>query len=411
MLIVPSTYGVLSATSVNTIRGNTPTFTGKSGANKLGFKVGGTTYSQGLGNIDSNTIKEFNAGLKLSDFIVTSLTVSDFSPANDYADADGDTAHPTTPFEMGARIFEWIDSNNRVIPIAKYNQTLGCGSGLNLPLTLKITLPNVKVRSRYGHPNESTPTDLVKMYKIGTATGICFAKPGSLYWYNGFSDSPNRNPTQGGGYNSLHFDPANGFKVSANPKFPTTGFPKAYFYLIMTSNASDYTFTSNAEPAVTVGSDGKVTLNSKPSGAVTITAVFKSDTSKVHRYMFDPRSVWVVPKLNPTASDRYTYANAKTACGGVNKVPTRAHLTNSPLNNLAVGGTIVSNYYTRAIGGGIFGEWGETSSINYFGSNWARDYYWTRDQWSSSSQFYVSSTYGYIYYYPASYSAFLACLE
>ncbi|XKM14091.1 hypothetical protein RCS94_02700 [Orbaceae bacterium ac157xtp] len=306
-------------------------------------------------------------------------------------------------FSMDTRMFEWIDSNNNVILPSNYSQTLGCGSGLNLPLTLKITLPNIKVHSWYGNPNESLETNLVKTYKIGTM-GICFAKPNSLDWWG--SEKPSS--TEGGGYTS-DFDPVNGFKVSANPKFPTTGFSGAEFTLVMIGNPTDYTFTHNGGSAVTVdGTTGKVTLNSKPSGPVTIEARYNNapPTAQPDEYTFDPRTVWVVPK----GFARMTYETTKTECGtgvidGVAntlKIPTRVQLTNSPLNNLGMGEMIITNYYTRAVGGGVFGEWGLTSGLiassNYPDSQWNSSNYWTRDPWSSSVQFGVNSRNGFIYY-------------
>ncbi|XKM14581.1 hypothetical protein RCS94_05240 [Orbaceae bacterium ac157xtp] len=422
-MIVPSSYGALSATSANTIKGSAPWFTGQSGAKKLGFVVNGTPYSESLNNINPTDIKEFNAGLKLSDFTITNLTASDFSPTADYADADGDLAHPTAAFSMSQRTFEWIESNNHLISSSNYNQTLGCGSGLNLPLTLRITLPNVKVKSRYGNPSESIPTSLVQEYKIGTATGICFAQPnamkvnpsynwigytnsaGTSWSWNGGSITPHQD--NGGGYDPAQFDPIWGFKASASPKFPTTGFPGASFNLIMTSNATDYTFTHNAGSAVTIGTDGKVTLNSKPSGPVTITARFNG-TSQTHTYTFDPRTVWVVPK-----SGSRNYASAVSACGGANKIPTRAQLTNSPRKTAPQNWSYVANYHTRKVDGSLFSEWGYTENSTYPGSQWADNHYWTREPWSSSGQFLVHSSFGRVtwFYTGTSAGLYVACVK
>ncbi|XKM14143.1 hypothetical protein RCS94_02960 [Orbaceae bacterium ac157xtp] len=433
MLIAPSSYGALSATSANTIQGSRPGFAGHSGAKKLGFKIGNTTYSESEGNLSpssSGVINYFNAGLTLNDFNVTSLTASDFSPANDYADADGDVAHPTTPFSMSPRTFEWRDSAGALIPTADYNKTLGCGSNLNLPLKLKITLPDVKVKSRYGNPSESIPTPLVQEYKIGTATGICFAKPNqmivdpshtwfdvrSLSWNSG---NPTPDTTVGGGYSS-DFDPVNGFKASLTTKFPTTGFPKASFTLIMVGNASNYTFSVLkpdgsllTDGSVTVDTTGKVTLNSKPSGAVTIQAIFKNDTSQVHSYTFNPTTVWVVPKLNPADYFRtYNYAEAITQCGVESKIPSRAELTNSPYKTGYEGVSIPTNAFTRAVGGGVFGEWGWTDSTTYPGSQWYSSInspYWTREAYSSSYRFFVRTA-GSVNYYNVD-SGYVACLR
>ncbi|XKM12833.1 hypothetical protein RCS94_07320 [Orbaceae bacterium ac157xtp] len=405
-MIAPSSYGALSATSENTIQGSRPTFTNTSGAKKLGFKIDDITYSESEGNLSSSpsVVNYLNAGLTLRDFKVLNLTTNDFDPSTDYYDADGDEAHPTAAFLMSPSTYEWRDRTGALVPSTKYNETLGCGNtSLKLPLTLKIRLPNVKVRSRYGNPSESFSTELVQEYKIGTTTGICFAKPGSLYWEDSFSGSPNRNPTYGGGYHSAEFDPNNGFRSSLSPKFPTTGFPGAHFYLVMTSNAGDYTFTHNGGTAVTVGTDGKVTLNRKPSGAVTIKAKYRN-TSQIHEYTFDPRTVWVAPK-----SSYVPYANAKVVCGGESNIPSRAQLTNSPLT----GGSHVYNTYTRAVDGSLFGEWGWTTNSYYPGSQWVHSLYWTREPWSSSTQFVVDSSGGYVnwYYTSTSVSCYVACLE
>ncbi|XKM12755.1 hypothetical protein RCS94_06920 [Orbaceae bacterium ac157xtp] len=434
-MIAPSSYGALSATSANTIQGSAPWFTGQSGAKKLGFIVDGISYSEAndaydaVTNPDKDKIisgvqKNFNAGLKLSDFVVTGLTANDFSLTTDYYDADGDTGYTlaTDAFSMGSVTYDWyqgntkLDKNNSTV----MNQTLGCGSGLSLPLTLKVKLPSVKVKSRYGNPKESGETDLVQEYKIGSESGICFAKPNQMIvrpnntWggWNGSSfpwNSGSSTPTSAGGGYSPDFDPVNGFKASASTKFPTTGFPKASFTLIMTSNANDYTFSSNSL-AVTVDTTGKVTLNSKPTGAVTIKAVYKNDTSQVHNYTFNPTSVWMKSK----GSTKYTYANAKTACGGESRIPTRADFTNSPQISHPGGTSIPSNAYTRAVGGGVFGEWGWTDTTSYPGSQWGSSsgwyWHWTRAPWSTSGgQFQVNSNGGSVGYgYSTSY---VACLE
>ncbi|XKM14055.1 hypothetical protein RCS94_02515 [Orbaceae bacterium ac157xtp] len=428
-MIVPSSYGALSATSANTIQGSRPGFTAQSGAKRLGFKIANTTYSESEGNLSpssSGVINYLNAGLRLDEFDVTNLTASDFSLTTDYYDSDGDTGYPTAAdtFSMGSVTYDWYENGkdpDNDAPISVTDQTLGCGSSLSLPLTLRITLPDVKVRSRYGNPDESIPTDLVQEYKIGTASGICFAKPNQMIVYPGYTwlalngstfawNSGSSTPTaSGGGGYSADFDPVNGFKANANPKFPTTGFPKASFTLIMTSNASDYTFrvlkpdgSLLTDGSVTVGTDGKVTLNSKPTEPVTIEATFNG---QVHTYTFDPRTVWVVP--NPT---KMSYASAVSACGGTDRIPTRAHLTNSPQINHPGGISIPDNRYTRAVGGGVLGEWGTTSST-YPGSQWVAKHLWTRDPYSATGQFVIAASGGYVHWYNISKAYNVACLE
>ncbi|XKM13301.1 hypothetical protein RCS94_09785 [Orbaceae bacterium ac157xtp] len=421
-MIAPSSYGVLSATSANTIQGSRPGFASQSGAKRLGFKIGNTKYSESEGNLSpssSGVINYLNAGLSLNNFQIMNLTATDFSPTADYADADGDDPHPTAAFTMSPSTYEWIDRTGASIPNSKYNETLGCGNtSLNLPLTLRITLPNVKVKSRYGNPSESIPTSLVQEYKIGTAAGICFAKPNAMIarpnntwlgwdsntWTWGWNSGSSTGA--GGGKYLFGFDPVNGFKASLNPKFPTTGFPGAEFTLIMTSNASDYTFSSN-NSAVEVDTTGKVTLNSKPSGAVTIKAIYKNDTNQVHYYTFDPRTVWVAP--NPTLM---TYTSAKSACGGESKIPSRAQLTNSPMKTGYEGVfPIPANYYTRIVGEGVLGEWGWVDATSYPGSQWVYNWYWTRDSYSSAyEQFRVFPGTGKVDYSHVSISYYVACL-
>ncbi|XKM13056.1 hypothetical protein RCS94_08480 [Orbaceae bacterium ac157xtp] len=409
MLIVSNSYGALSATSANTIKGSAPTFTGQSGANKLGFKVGSTLYSEGEGNIAGGTVKIFDKDLKLNEFEVQSLTMNDFTVVNDYYDADGDAEHPTTPFTVGSVSYKWYESNGD--EITNYTKMVGC-SGLRHPLTLKISLP-AQAHSMYGNPRSSSSVPLTKEYQISTTSGICFARPRSLNWESTYGISGS--PTYGGGYNPAQFVSGYGFKADLATKFPTTGFPGAEFTLEMTSNASDWTFTHNGGSAVTVDTNGKVTLNSKPSGPVTIKAKLNG-TSKVHKYTFDPRSIWLVPKVNSANSGggypySYTYAKAKAVCGGESKIPSRAQLTNSPQNNAPQGWSENYNYYARAIGGGVFSEWGDTTVSYYPRSSWVGYWYWTRDAHSSNRQFFVLVTYGRIGRMDISRSFYVACLE
>ncbi|XKM14427.1 hypothetical protein RCS94_04440 [Orbaceae bacterium ac157xtp] len=385
MLIAPNSYGALSATSANTIKGSAPSFTGQSGANKLGFKVGSILYSEREGNIVGGTEKIFEPSLRLNEFEVQSLTVNDFRVSTDYYDADGDDAHPTTPFTVGSLIYNWYDRNGT--EITDYTKMVGC-SGLSHPLTLKISLP-AQAHSMYGDPKESSSVPLTKEYKITTVSGICFAKPNSMWDFGGIITP------SGGGY-TKDFVPDYGFKATpiiSTLKFPTTGFPGAQFKLIMTGNASNYTFSSNTSAVVvdnTVANAGTVTLNSKPSKPVTIKVKLNNSSPVIeHEYTFDPRTVWVVPK------GFMNYASAKSTCGA-SRIPARAQLTNSPSNTGAV--IISQNSATRAIGGGIFGEWGDTTSISYPNSSWAsfREYYWTKEAYSSTYQFVVNNERGFV---------------
>ncbi|XKM12868.1 hypothetical protein RCS94_07495 [Orbaceae bacterium ac157xtp] len=426
-MIAPSSYGALSATSANTIQGHKPGFTGQSGAKKLGFKVGNISYSEanlvlGGSNTDKDKIvpgtpREFERTLKLNEFSVQGLTVSDFTVATDYFDADGDGAANPAFTVVGGVSHKWFDGNGD--EITDENKMVGC-SGLSQPLTLKINLA-AQSHSKYGDPRDSDPAGLVQSYQIKSPSGICFAQPnamkvspstnwmgytnsaGTSFSWNGGSITPHQD--NGGGYDPAHFDPTWGFKASLGTKFPTTGFPGASFNLIMTSNANDYTFTHDGGSAVTIGTDGKVTLNSKPSGPVTIKAKFNA-TSQIHEYTFDPRTVWVVPKPNSM-----NYASAVSTCGLAN-MPTRAQLTNSPRKTAPQNWSYIANVYTRKVDGSLFSEWGNTNSSTYPGSQWNYSYYWTRAPWSTSTQFSVGSNIGHVYYLSTTSTSYhVACLE
>ncbi|XKM13031.1 hypothetical protein RCS94_08355 [Orbaceae bacterium ac157xtp] len=407
-MIVPSSYGALSATSANVIQGHIPGFSGQSGAKKLGFKVNGVEYSEGNRNINSNTAKEFDPSLKLSDFQIRSLNVSDFNIATDYYDSDGDVADPNTPFSIGGVTYEWKDGYG--VKIDDMTKTIGC-SQLRMPLKLTITLNNVQVHSKYGVPKDSGNTLLTQSYQIvPSAGGICFVRPNSMKVYPGkqwLSDAgrwniggSNISSVYGGGYSSDFIVVTNsqgnvidgGFNPNAYQKFPTTGFQGAIFQLVMSGSQTDYTYNISASPSgsVTVDSSGNIKLNSKPYGSVTVSATLRSDSSKQYVYTFNPTSVWIVPKLG-----LYEYWDGVALCGGQGNLPSRSELTNSP-GIYATNQTWQSkNYYTRAIGGGVFAEWGITNASSYPGFIGAGSY-WTRDPWSSVVSFSVNPENGFV---------------
>ncbi|XKM13586.1 Ig-like domain-containing protein [Orbaceae bacterium ac157xtp] len=348
--------------------------------------------------------------MKLSEFRVQGLVATDFTIDDDYYDADGDgAANPA--FTIGGLSHKWFDGNG--VEITDENKMVGC-SGFRQPLTLKINLA-AQSHSRYGNPRDSDPAGLEQSYQIKTTSGICYARPNQMNVYpqkawigknkrggwtwNGSNSTVD--PAYGGGYSSDFVVISNsvsssgivnvtdgGFKPNASRNFPTTGFPKASFNLVVTGSPSDWTFSSNGGSAVTVNSNGKVTLNSKPSGAVTITAT-ENATGQGHSYTFN-LALWVVPKGN------MLYANAKTTCGGAYKIPSRAQLTNSAGRRMTSSNYQFTNGYTRKVDGSVFGEWGFIDSTTYPGSQWdsSAQYYWTRDARSPDEQFIVGSGYG-----------------
>ncbi|XKM14067.1 hypothetical protein RCS94_02575 [Orbaceae bacterium ac157xtp] len=397
-------HAALSAVSMNVIEGRAPVFKGYSGADKLGFTVRETKYSEAIGNIKGDVEEVFEPSLRLNEFEINTLISNDFNIETDYYDEDGDEPHSMAPFTMGVLSYEWIERDGT--KITDLNKMVGC-SGLSLPLKLKITLPKVQAQSMYGLPKYSESVTLTKEYKITTKTGICFAKPnstdvhasyqwanvsGGAWDWNGRNTAPNI--IFGGGYNS-DYEPNYGFRASAVTKFPTTGFVGGKFQLVMVGLQTDYTFTRIANPSssVTVDANGYVTLNSKPSGPVTIRARLNADSSIVHDYVFNPTKVWAIPKLGYG-----DYEWAKIECGTESAILTRVELSNSPQKTATNLTLQYPNAHTRAINGGVFGEWGHTDNDSYPASQWGNFWYWTKDEYTDSAQFIVYSDVGPIHW-------------
>lgn len=396
---------ILPGITSNKIKGNAPIFISNKAKDNLGFTINGTFYSDKLGNLP----QFFNKNLTINDFKVKTVTNSDFSPLNDYYDdKDGDEAQTSGngTFSIGTITFKWKDNSGRVIPKSDYTKTIGCGSNFSMPLNLEITVSDIQAHSEYGIPKDSDLNKLIKTYQISPKSEICFAKPNQMIvnnqqtwaspyivqqkdgktdcdlvnngdFYKGWNKAGTeyRNKTCGGGYNHSVFDPQNGFYASANPKFPTTGFPGAKFQLIMTGTQTDWEFSVNVNPegSVTVDPYGNVELNSKPNGIVTVLAKFKQDSNIVHTYNFNPTKTWVIPQ----GENFNTFAQAVTLCNGEINLPTRAEMTNSP-NAPASWTTLPLEWdvFTRTINEGLLNEWGTVNDINYPNSKWSRNYYW-----------------------------------
>ncbi|OCG19104.1 hypothetical protein A9G24_11075 [Gilliamella sp. App6-5] len=405
----------MSTVTANSIKGNAPIFISNFSENNLGFTVRDTFYSEQLNNIPTF----FDKNLTLNDFIIKIPTIDELklSPTKNYYDEDGDKGKTSEQgtFSFGSINFKWFDNAEQEIEKSQYNKAIGCGSGFQMPLKLAITLSDVQVHSEYGVPKDSESSHLTKIYQINTDSAICFAKPnqmivnnnqtwGSPYHFtqNGKTDcaligyenidssviDPNRGSKGwnkpgteyrdslcGGGYDHSVFDPINGFYASANPKFPTTGFPGAQFQLLMTGAQTDWTYSVNATPtgSVTVDKNGMVFLNSKPNGSVTISAKFKPNQNIVHTYTFNPTKTWVVPQ----GEVLYSFEQAKVACHGEQNLPTRAEMSNSPNASATwIENPLTWDLFTRAINQGLLSEWGMADDINYPNSRWSHKYYW-----------------------------------
>ena len=399
-IILPCAYG-LSSFTVNVIQGNSPKVVNlKTASDKLGFTVNGVFYSESTGNIKEGEIKEFDGNLDLNQFIVKQYNYQTLDNKINYQDLDGDAIDPTQPFLMTATVWQWFDANDNKITAKDKTELTDCGEDYSFPLRLEIS-NQVQALSQYGQPRKSDFVTIKKVYKISLASKLCYVKPYAIernprnQWLSFGSNNrfirwndPNytSRTAAGGGYNS-DYVPNLGFKInpteSGGKKFPTTGFEGAKFQLIFTRPVSDYTFTITNNPGeqVVVDEKGYVTLNGKPSGYVTVRATLKQDSNVKHDYTFNPTSVWV----NPVKGFFDWWKPAIQICGE-DQLLSYKELTNAPQYNMNDTQN-TANGYTRAIGEGLFPEWGYTVRTSYPDSGWekANDRYWTKDRYYGSN--------------------------
>ena len=405
------------ANTINVIHGNKPEVVNiETAAKRQGFTINGVFYSANTNNLDDIQINQFDGNLKINDFIIKNYTINDLDMTTNYDDSDEDGINYRTPFSVEPTTYSWVDNNGVTIEGNDRARIIGCNSGFSMPLYLTITT-KVKTYSEYGIPNESEYADITQKYKIMAEPEICYAKPyqmevspklvwgsvkqkidngaidcslmeadggsGSIAGWNN-NNGRIRDPSCGGGYNAQVFDPINGFKASAVPHFPTTGFSGAKFQLIMTGNQNDFNYdlTQNPNNSVTIDNQGYVTLVNKPTGPVTIKATFKHDNQIAEKlYSFNLTGIWA----NPRGSELYTYQQIINLCGGESKLPSRAEMSNSP--NAPLSWTTMPylwDAFTRDIGNGLLSEWGMTSKLTYPDSNWSNNLLWfySRDVFS-----------------------------
>jgi hypothetical protein len=431
---VGSANAILTATSSQVIVGNAPQVVALSSANKHGFTVNGVFYSEENGTLKSGEVKEFDGNLTLNDFKVATYTPTNLDRVKNYRDIDGDNADPSQPFKVESTYYWWYDNSGRRITGDDKKKIIGCGSGFSMPLKLIIET-KVKAYSEYGIPKESKSVTLAKTYQIAARTQICYAKPNGIighpkeqwlsYNSDGISEGWNknhikRNSIHGGGFTN-DYVPDYGFKAkpTISPKtFPTTGFPGAKFQLVMTGSQSDYRYQilNNSGERVLIDDNGMVLLKNKPTGNITIRVTLKRDLTVYHDYTFNPTSVWLLPQ----ADDYMSWEAAKKRCGGVQNIPSLSMFTNSPQNNIALNTDwrFIANTFTRAIGGGVFAEWGYTDKISYPDSQWgsfihAKDgkaYYWSSNIHATNASMFVGDARaGNVNAYDMQYNHLVAC--
>ncbi|KEY56440.1 invasin [Serratia sp. DD3] len=140
--------------------------------------------------------------------------------------------------------------------------------------------------------------------------------------------------------------------------FPTTGFTNATFQLAPHGNTaqnSNYTWTSSQSSAVSVSNTGVVTMASQPSGEVTITAKWKSDTSVVFTYKFTVKT-WIAYVYNGISSGSAAIATTNCINSGYARIPTMDEMLLT---------TPASGNGQRGLGA-VWAEWGNLA--NYPGS-------------------------------------------
>ena len=408
VLIIPiflslfSTAYAITVHTTNIIHASKPEFIMGTSWQKLGFTVGGIYYSQERGNIISDQIKKFNGSYQLSDFVIQpSYLMSNLDRSLNYFDENGDIADDVEPFTLNSNVsYEWYDAEGEEISRSQYGSIIGCGSGFKMPLQLKIHI-GVKPNSKYGVPRQGDLNDILVKYKIASNSELCYVAPNSLKefpkkqwlsfdYMNEYKDWNNttlisRRSAVGGGYSS-DYVPNYGFKVNpSGERFPTTGFPGASFHLVVSGAQTDYEYSFVGDSTgVSVDENGKVLLERKPNGSITVQIKSKLEPSFKVNYTFNPTRIWVYPynPRYPTGDYKTQWDNAITICSEDN-LPSYQDLTNAPMNPAILNmDFLMNNGYTRAIGQGVLPEWGYTIRKAYPESRWSSvttDRYWTKD--------------------------------
>lgn len=421
---ITTAHAALTAVTANTIHGTAP-YLKINNTNLinleqlLGFEMPKRDGSGGTEFIDATMAKTPilipPSGMTFNQ--VVALVEADNIPhdiaKSKISDADGDAANLTNASVSGSVTVTW--RNNGVV---MSNAELG-DNPLKNPCdnnyTLTISADSVEVKTKYGVPNSKTyGTHAGITYTIVPDTAVCYVRPNQMdtrenrgwlnvakrAWQEG-SGMPDKD--NGGGYIEADFDPEHGFKpnimLDIDKRFPTTGFPGAQFGIVMSGLQSDWKFevVSSDKDNVTVsnksGTEGQVTLGpAKPSGDIKITATHKKLLNVSRDYVFNPTiNGWFVPQENAL-----NWSEAKSKCKDLDNIATREELSNSPRNKAFTSWNPVVNYYTRAIGKGVFSEWGWSDQTSYPESKWAYSWYWTKDIRTISQQFIVNSFNGYV---------------
>ena len=416
LTVTNSANAALTAVTANTIHGTAPKF---SNAIETAIEAENDFKYLGLRYNNANYFTEsaLIAALKANnDFDITTTKPSDLTPKltkalsstialADMNDRDGDLPDKIVEQSLGSvSIDGWFYNNNgteTALNITQLNQSL---CDLTIVPYLKIS-GAITLKTQYGDPISQDYTNVTR--KFGLGGGICYIKPNDMNvnigmtWQGGSTGtpweagSPVPHAVLGGGY-TADFVPTKGFK--ANPtistrKFPTTGFNRAQFFIVMNSPATDWIFSEEISTGgtakhgtniVRVYATGQVLLMEKPTlngGKIKIRATHRKLSGVYYDYEFNPTAYyWFRPQTGS-----YTAAQAIAKCNSLGlPVASRAELTNVP-NKAANYPTWADHgeVFTRAIGYGVTGEWGYMHAGSYPSSGWVdTDMYITREQYS-----------------------------
>ncbi|WP_147405437.1 hypothetical protein [Orbus hercynius] len=314
-----------------------------------------------------------------------------------------------------------------------------------LILSTQFGYPNTEVYdiNDTNSPIWNTTQNPVNRLEIDVATA-CYTKPNLMYGtqeYQGLSSQ--WLPTKGFIPKHTSRQPT----ANTSGSFPTTGFNGAYFDVVLAGKTAQQIINNSRITAI-AGSNVTLKLSTVPAKSATsnilrvelsgpssgqksaipgkvavngLPATFELNDGESTIYQFT-LSKWFIPKsgLISSAAAVNTFC-ADIAGAGKYKLGLRSDFTNSayadsvifPDDPTAASGISLStgkhNGYTRAIGGGVFAEWGNPDGSTYYlNSDWENFYYWVSESWSSSLRYMIYSGFGTVGYGMPSVSAFRA---
>ncbi|MDF7667316.1 hypothetical protein PT273_05600 [Orbaceae bacterium ESL0727] len=299
--------------------------------------------------------------------------------------------------------------------------------GCNAPYKVKLASTNVTLRTLYGYTNSTNYAAVSAIYyikpKVDTPSA-CFAQP-NLQSHGQNYDGPASmwNATKGFILQSLS-DPSK--------NFPTMGANNLFFNLTVSGVfGSDVTYSktpSNSgidliiEP-ITNKNVAKITLtgpSKSATDAVAATAVpttftLYSDRDRSNAIYRFTISKWFIGQ----GDDKMTHTQLASRCSAIHyRIPDVTEYTNAnsgaSYGNWQGGLAGQPNNYQRRIGGGLFAEWGNTSTPYYTGSDYSSGANWAANEGDNSSSrtlyYIVSSNIGFINIYDQTMTIFGSCV-